>query len=275
MSQLTTDEPHAPELAPSDVRAETPTGTRFLGAVGLFLLTTGAVTVIASQYRPVVLPEGAGYLALMAGLAALLVHAARDNDVEVRRLYGGFAAALLIGAVIASLYPGKPGGVGDRQVGAFFLPYGAAAGLVSLLFFIPFAQHEKEQPFRRLTHALLLAIGAALSLGAVLVGVVYPAFLVGPGVVLGWGGGGRPWAPPPPPPARGSRRRSASAFSAGWRCWSPSAGRSCRRCCTRGRPPSRPRSRPTTRGRSPPGRRRSWSACGWRRWPCGSPPPVG
>lgn len=180
MSQLTTDEPHAPELAPSDTRAEPPTGTRFLGAAGLFLLTAGAITLVVGQYKAVLLSEGWGYLLTMIGLAALLIHAARDNDIEVRRLYGGFAAALLVGAVVTSLYPGKAGG----SVGAYFLPYGALAGLVSLLFFIPFARHETEQPFRRLTHALLLAVGAALCLGAVLVGIVYPAFLVGPGVVL-------------------------------------------------------------------------------------------
>lgn len=184
MSPLTTDEPHAPELAPSEVRVVPPTATRVLGGFGLFFLSVGTVAVIARQYQYGLLPESWGYVIGMIGLTALFVHAARDNDIEIRRLFGGFAAAVLIGAVITSLYPGKPGGASSGSVGAYFLPYGAAAGLVSLLFFIPFARHETEEPFRRLTHALLLALGSALCLGAVVTGVVYPAFLIGPGVVL-------------------------------------------------------------------------------------------
>src|SRR5579885_1323953 len=128
MSQLTTGPGmHPPELAPSDVRAEAPTLARVAGAVGLFCLTAGVISIIMAGYGRGILGEGGGYLAAALGVTGLLIHATRDADVEVRRLYGGLAAALLLTAVVVSLYPGKPAGTTEGRVGYYLIPWGAGA----------------------------------------------------------------------------------------------------------------------------------------------------
>lgn len=174
-----TDPP--PELAPSATAAEAPTVSRVAGLAGLFAAVAGAVTLIAKGYDRGILPEGVGYLLALFGLLGMLVHAARDGDLEVRRLYGLFAALLIVGGVVAGLYPGGP----DRRVGALLLPWGAGAGLVGLLFLVPFARHEYEEPYRTVVEYALLVVGGLLAVGALVGGVVRPEFLVGPGLVLG------------------------------------------------------------------------------------------
>ena len=92
MSQLTTE--HPPEYAPSDVRADAPTLARIAGMTGLFALTVGVVSVVAAQWGRGIAGEGFGYLLAAVGVVGLFAHAARDSDVEVRRLYGALAAAI-------------------------------------------------------------------------------------------------------------------------------------------------------------------------------------
>lgn len=181
MSQLITEPP--PEFAPSDVRAEAPTLARIAGMTGLFSLTVGVVSVIAAQWGRGLAGEGFGYLMAAFGVVGLFVHAARDTDPEVRRLYGGLAAALLLAAVVIGVFPHKPAGGGERAVGAW-LPYGVGLGLLSLLFFVPFVRHETEEPYRTWARYALLGVGAVLTVGSVLGGVARPEFLVGPGVML-------------------------------------------------------------------------------------------
>ncbi len=177
MSQVT------PELAPSDVRAEAPTAARVAGMAGLFSLTVGVVSVVAAQWGRGIAGEGFGYLMAAFGVVGLFVHAARDADLEIRRLYGALAAALLIAAVVVGVIPIKTPGGGEREVGAW-LPYGVGLGLLSLLFFVPFVRHETEEPYHAWALHLLLGVGAALTVGAVVGGLVRPSFLVGPGVML-------------------------------------------------------------------------------------------
>jgi hypothetical protein len=177
MSQLTT------EYAPSDVRAEAPTIARIAGMTGLFSLTVGVVSVIAAQWGRGIAGEGFGYLLTAFGVVGLFIHAARDNDLEVRRLYGAVAAALLIAAVVIGVFPHKPAGGGTREVGTW-LPYGVGLGLLSLLFFVPFVRHETEERYRSAALHVLLAVGALLTAGSVIAGIVVPEFLVGPGVML-------------------------------------------------------------------------------------------
>lgn len=176
--------PMPTELAPSDVRPEVPTISRIAGGFGLFAVTAGIVSVIAAQYGRGLFGEGLGYLLAAFGVTGLLLHAARDADIEVRRLYGVLAAALLAIAIVASVFPHKPGGTAEAQVGSLFLPWGAGAALLALVFFVPFARHETEEPYRRATHWLLMITGAALTIGSVAVGIAKPDFLIGPGIVL-------------------------------------------------------------------------------------------
>lgn len=181
MSQTATD--HPPEYAPSDVRADAPTIARVAGMTGLFALTVGVVSVVAAQWGRGIAGEGFGYLMAAAGVVGLFAHAARDSDLEVRRLYGALAAALLIAAVVIGVFPHKPPGGGDRAFGAW-LPYGVGLGLLSLLFFVPFVRHETEEPYRTWSRYALLGAGALLAVGSVVAGVILPEFLVGPGVML-------------------------------------------------------------------------------------------
>src|SRR5688572_21048929 len=86
--------PRAAEFAPSDVTADEPTLARLLGGLGLAAAVLGAVAVVANQFGPRWIGTGAGYFIAAVGLAAMLYHAARDTDLEFRRAYGFFAAAL-------------------------------------------------------------------------------------------------------------------------------------------------------------------------------------
>jgi hypothetical protein len=177
MSQLT------PELAPSDVRAEAPTVARVAGMTGLFSLTVGVVSVIAAQWGRGIAGEGFGYILAAFGVVGLFVHAARDSDVEIRRLYGGLAVVLLLAAVVVGVIPIKAPGGGDREFGAW-LPYGVGLGLLSLLFAVPFVRHETEEPYHTWALHLLLGVGGALTVGSVAGGLISPRFLVGPGLML-------------------------------------------------------------------------------------------
>jgi hypothetical protein len=177
---MSTAPDNPPELAPSATAAEPPTVSRVFGLAGLFAAVAGGVTLVAKSYDRGILPEGAGYLLALFGVLGMLVHAARDGDVEVRRLYGLFAAVLLVVAVVVGFYPGGPG----RAVGALFLPWGAGAALVSLLFLVPFTRHETDEPYRGAAVNALQLVGAAAALGAVVGGLLKPDFLIGPGLAL-------------------------------------------------------------------------------------------
>ncbi len=179
----TTIEPPPPELAPSETQAEAPMIARLCGALGLFVLTAGVVSVIAAQYGRGIAGEPAGYLFACIGVFLLLLHAARDSDVEVRRLYGGLAVLLLLGAIGVSLYPHKPAGIAEGRVGSLMLPYGGALGLLSLLFFLPFTRHETDESLRLITAWILLGVGVLLTAGSVVAGIFWPQFLLGPGAV--------------------------------------------------------------------------------------------
>jgi ABC-2 type transport system permease protein len=173
------------ELAPSDTREDIPTISRLMGMVGLFLTTIGVATIIANQYGRGFLSVGFGLMDIAIGITFLIIHAFRDRDIEVRRVYGVFAAILLVTALIISFLPGPQGQSGvEKQWFYYFLPWGAFLGMLSLLFFIPFTRHETEEPLASFTKWLLLGVGATLSLGATIAGIFLPDFLAGPGITL-------------------------------------------------------------------------------------------
>jgi ABC-2 type transport system permease protein len=172
------------ELAPSETRVAAPVAARVAGAFGLCAVTAGAVSVIASQYRPVILGQGGGTLMAALGLTGLFLHAVRDTDAEVRRGYGAFAALLLLAAAVVSVVPGAPSGGAEKSVGYYLLPWGAAGLVLALLFAVPFARHEDDPRYLRLAEAALAGVGGLLCVGSVLVGVAKPDTLIGPGAVL-------------------------------------------------------------------------------------------
>lgn len=178
-----------PETAPSAIVAEAPTFTRLAGMVGLGLFVLGAAVVIATKaVGPRWFPEGWGYLFGAFGLALMLYHSIRDDEAEVRRLYGAFGAAWLLFGLAATIFPGPVFEVAaqgtTKQVGYNLLPWGVGGGFLGLLFLIPFARQETDETYRRVAVTGLLAIGAVLVVGGVAFGAFNPDFLAGPGLAL-------------------------------------------------------------------------------------------
>ena len=173
-----------PELAPSDETRPEPSFARILGMAGLGSVVLGTAAAIANQFGPRFIPESVGYLLAAMGLVGLLYHAARDTDIDVRRLYGLFAAVLLVGGVVVSLIPGPFSGAADKSMGYFLLPWGAGAALIGLVFAIPFVRHEDDEKYRTVAQLVILGVGGLLCVGSLIAGVVRPDTLVGSGLVL-------------------------------------------------------------------------------------------
>jgi ABC-type transport system involved in multi-copper enzyme maturation permease subunit len=179
--------PAAPvETAPSAIIAEGPTIARIIGFLGLFLTVLGVVVVVTTRaIGPRWVPEGVGFLSAGLGLALMLYHAISDSEQEVRRMYGMLAGGLLVFAVAFSLVPGPFDAPSDkRTVGYYLLPWGFGAGLVSLLFAIPFTRYETHEKFRHGALTALLIIGGALAVGPLVAGIANPDFLAGTGLAL-------------------------------------------------------------------------------------------
>jgi ABC-type transport system involved in multi-copper enzyme maturation permease subunit len=177
------------ETAPSQTMAQGPGFARMVGFAGLFALVLGMVVVVTNMaLSPRWITTGWGYLFSAVGIVLLMYHAVSDTEPEVRRMYGLFSAAWLVLAIIASVAPGPvftPAAAGaTKTVGFNLLPWGVGFGFISLLFAIPFARHETDPVYRRYAELGLLVVGTSLAVGAVLAGLIYKDFLVGPGLAL-------------------------------------------------------------------------------------------
>ena len=186
MSQASGGYGAAAEVAPSESRAPDLTVMRLVGGFGgLFLFTLGVASVIAAAYNRGILGVEWGYLCTAVGLGLLLLHAIRDTDTEIRRVYGGAAALLLLIAVGVGIFPAKPDAASEPVAGYYLLPWGALLGFVSLVFLLTFARNETADPYRAWAHTGLLGTGGLLCVGGVLVGLANPEGMAGPGIVLG------------------------------------------------------------------------------------------
>ena len=172
------------EAAPSLEEQGQPTFTRIVGMIGFFLLSLGVVSIIAGQYGRGLFGPAAGYLFAVMGLGGLLVHAVRDGELEFRRVYGGFAILLLLTAIVVSLIPGAEQGSNIKSMGYYFFPWGMASAFLGLLFLVPAARHETVPFWDSLAENIMLGVGAALTIGAVLGGIFRSEFLVGPAPAL-------------------------------------------------------------------------------------------
>ncbi|HEX4611706.1 MAG TPA: ABC transporter permease, partial [Urbifossiella sp.] len=159
---------------------------RLVGFAGLFGLVLGVVVVVTNEaLTPRWIGKGGGYLFAALGVVLMLYHAAKDSEQEVRRLYGMLAALFLLLGVGASVVPGPLFGAGARKtVGYNLLPWGVTFGALSLVFTIPFVRHETDRRYRDAAVNGMLGIGAILAVGSLVIGLVNPPFLLGPGIAL-------------------------------------------------------------------------------------------
>ncbi len=166
---------------------EGPTFARAIGFAGLFLLVISAAVIIATRaVGPRWIPEGLGFMGAAVGLAMMLYHAVTDGELEIRRWYGGFAAFWLLFAVGAALIPGPvfEAAATNKLSGYNLLPWGVGAGLLSLVFAIPFCRHETDGTYRSAAVNTLLLVGGLLAVGSTVAGIFKPEFLAGPGLAL-------------------------------------------------------------------------------------------
>lgn len=191
-------EPNAPpgewkpfrEQAPSVMRADEPTVPRWIGTFGLALVLLGVFVLLFHRFgRATWIGPYGGSLALILGLVGLLYHAARDADLQVRRLYAllGFVgvAAGCLTAVQALTAVGSSG---------WFLPYGYPSLVLGLLFLMPVARHETETAWRAAIVNVIGLVGLACAATGLIGGNVATSFLLDYGLLLGVLGLGYLWA---------------------------------------------------------------------------------
>ncbi len=172
------------EQAPSDVHADNPLALRIVGVASLFPTTLGVAAIIANQYGPRWIGEGQGYVLAAFGIVGLLIHALRDTDIEIRRVYGAAGALLIAAAIVISCIPGKPEGATEAIIGYKFFPWGAMAGTLGLLFFTPFARNETDPTLSLVAEIMLNFFGFFCCTLAIVLGLYEPSTLVGPCIVL-------------------------------------------------------------------------------------------
>ncbi len=155
-----------------------------VGFAGLFGLVLGSVVIITNQaLTPRRFGSGFGYLAAAAGVVLMLYHASRDGEQEVRRLYGMLAAGFLVLGVGASVLKGPIfSNAATKTFGYNVLPWGVMFGALSLVFAIPFVRHETDRRYRDAAVNAMLA--KPLAAGSIVVGMMKPDTLVGPGVAV-------------------------------------------------------------------------------------------
>jgi hypothetical protein len=181
--------PRPTEFAPSELRADEPTFARVVGLVGLGLSVLGAAAVIAKQYGTGWIAAGVGGLFLAVGQAALLYHALRDGDYEVRRAYTALAYLLLAVFVLAAVGSAVESEAVAGLLRARWLPvplaggWAALPGLLGLGYLLAALRHETDDRVRNYALAAMLGIGGVLAVGSVLLGVVRPDTLAGAGAV--------------------------------------------------------------------------------------------
>ena len=184
MSQATPSAAAYTEQAPSESHADNPLALRVLGVLSLFPATLGIAAVVANQWGPRWIGEGTGYVLAAVGLVGLLIHAVRDTDIEIRRVYGAAGALLIVAAVVISCVPGKPEGATAAVSGYRFFPWGAMAATLGLLFFTAFARSETDPALKSFAEMALNFCGFLACALAVVLGLSDPAALVGPCVAL-------------------------------------------------------------------------------------------
>ncbi|MGE3805759.1 MAG: hypothetical protein AB7K24_13875, partial [Gemmataceae bacterium] len=149
-----------PEWAPSEMREDQPTVARWLGAIGLILVTLGSSTLFATtaMSRVTMINPQLAFLCFVVGMVLLLYHAASDPDLQLRRVYSSFGLAWLVMGVLFAVVPYK--GV----TGGLFLPYGMVGLFLGLCFCMAGTRHETDTTWYNGVAGTLACIGAAAAL---------------------------------------------------------------------------------------------------------------
>lgn len=163
------------ETAPSIMRAQDPRLARWLGLVGLMLVTLGSVALTATAlgYASRISPVWGSFFSV-TGLALLLFHATVDKDLQVRRTYGVLGYLWLAAGVLVTVLPLK-----GAAAGAHFLPWGFTCFLLALFFLLPFLRNETEPGWRAIGSGVLGLAGAILAAIGFIGGSISEAFLLG------------------------------------------------------------------------------------------------
>lgn len=157
MSSPTVPEQHTiarpVETAPSQTAADEPSWARTIGLMGIMLSVLGLTVVIFNEiYGPRIITKGWGFVFVAIGIASMLFHAVRDNDIQIRRAYGFIGYALL--GLIALLTI-----INTTN----FLAYGWACALASLCFLLTFSRHETDPVWRNRILWTLCGVGTVLA----------------------------------------------------------------------------------------------------------------
>ncbi|MGL6076489.1 MAG: ABC transporter permease [Fimbriiglobus sp.] len=145
------------ETGPSGTVENAPHVSRLLGMVGLFLFTIGTASIIAAAHERGPIGAGYGLLAATLGAAGLFLHSLVDRDFEIRRLYGAFAALLMLAGLGFGILPLG----GTKEFGGLFLPWGATLSGLSLLFLIGFFRNEDDEKPKEVVGKAVFGGGAA------------------------------------------------------------------------------------------------------------------
>lgn len=173
------------ELAPSNVRTAEPSFARAMGAIGLSFALLGTIAVIANQYGPRFVGTAGGYIFAALGMALMIFHALRDGDIEFRRAYNLIGGVFLLAALVAGVAPGPIfSDAISKYTGYHLLPWTPLFSLAGLAFLAAPLRHEAIPSYRNSILLLLLAIGAALTIGSVAFGIARPETLIGPGLLM-------------------------------------------------------------------------------------------
>ncbi|QEL15523.1 ABC transporter permease [Limnoglobus roseus] len=170
------------ELAPSEERTDEPGFTQIVGLAGAGFAVLGIIVIAFSQSSPRMIPVSWAYMMTAAGLLAMFYHALRDGSLEIRRAYFWIGVALLavMGVSIALAQFG-----GDRVPLVKSLAWAPLLGFLGLVFTTTALRHETDDWHVRLGLQALLIAGTVLSIGTVVLAVILPDTIVGPGVLYG------------------------------------------------------------------------------------------
>lgn len=171
------------ETAPSEIRRDEPTVARWVGMIGLFLVLVASLALYFNTFSDsnrligqIIGPLTASFLAVL-GVAAMLLHAAKEAESQIRRLYGILGFGLVLLALVLFFVPA------ERK--SLLMLLGTVGLLLGLFFLLAFARNEDDPAWLRSTFMTIGGVGVGLAATALIGGNVSRTFLLNPGAELG------------------------------------------------------------------------------------------